>query len=545
MQPSRVISLDAPIGGWDAFNSLDNMPPDNAVILDNLIPGAGTVDTRRGTIEYGDTGTGLPVETVASLETDSDSRLVVASNGGVWDMTNSQPGVGAKVTEELAPPGTYSNDRWQTQNFRKLDEEGVLIMANGEDEVQLYESPYTGLAPAVFTKDDGNEGQEPIPGDFIGVLSFKGRCYYWYDNDDSFWYAQAGSYQGEMQEFNLGVIAKKGGKIVLITSWTQQDSGDGKDDFIVFVMSTGEVIVYQGDDPQTVGFWELVGKYTTAEPLSIRGVSQYGSDTILMTKDGYIALSTLVQQGRISDVPAFSRMISGAITQRTQTNAIQYGWDCVLFAKQGLFLFNVPLSDQTFEQHVMNTVTNRWCRFKDINVICLAEHNERLFGGTHDGRVLGILESSSDEGEPITFTGLPAFNYLDDPGNHKFISAAQVLTTHPNPELIELTGYADFNFPNLPPLTTPVAQVPGLWSVYPDGYPPWVPPLPAEPTQSDEGSYWDEEYWSISDSPFTTKGWQNVSAFGYAVSVLVRFNKVNEGVSWRSTGIRFNNAGAQ
>jgi hypothetical protein len=530
---TQVIALDAPIGGWDAFNSLDNMPPDNAVILDNLIPGAGTVDTREGFFTYGDTQSGLPVETVASLDTSSDSLLLVASGGGIWDMTDSEVGAVASAISELHPVGTFLNSRWQTSNFRRQDEEGIMILCNGVDDTQILEPPYTVLAPGTYTKDNGGGGQDPIPSNFIGVVIYKGRAYYWYDDDDSLWYAQAGSYQGEMGQFPLGNVAQHGGKIVLATTWTQQDSGDGKDDFLVIVFSTGEILIYQGDDPQTVGFFEMVGRYLTGEPLSIRGSAKYGADTILMTKDGYIALSTIVQQGRVSDVPAFSRLISGAIQERTKTRYNFYGWDCRLFPKDGLFVFNVPLSNETFEQHVMNTLTMRWCRFKDINVLSLEVHNDRLFGGTTDGRVLAISEGTSDDGSEIEFTALPAFNYLGDPGNHKHITAAQVLSTHSNPELIELTGYADFNFPNLPALSTPVVKESAVWSINPA-----VPPQLL-------GSFWDEDYWSVQAQSITSKGWQNVSAFGYAVSVLVRFNKVNEGVSWRSTTVRFYYAGAQ
>ena len=543
MAESQVVSIDAPVDGWDAYNSLDNMPASAAVVLDNLIPGAGTVDSRKGTVAYGDTGTGLPVETVASLDTSDNSLLLVASGGGFWDMTDSPVEAAAQAITEIAPAGTYLNDRWQTGHFRRQDEEGVLILCNGEDNAIEFATPYTALADLAFT-DEGVS----IPGNFIGVCIFKGRAYYWYDDDDSFWYAAAGGYTAELDEYNVGTVTQRGGKIVLITTWTQQDSGDGKDDFLVIVMSTGEIIVYQGDDPGSIGFFEMVGRYNTGEPQSVRGVSKYGADTILMTKDGYIALSTIVQQGRVSDVPAFSRLISGAIQERTQRNADLFGWEAELFPKDGLFLFNVPLSDTTFEQHVMNTLTQRWCRLVGIQVNCLGVHNDRLFGGTADGKVLALLEGTSDQGKEIEFTALPAFNYLGDPGNQKHITAAQVLSTHSNPELIELTGYADFNFPDLPPLKSPLAKTSATWSIYPLGYPPWDPPQvdwPPYPIQSQLGSYWDEDYWSIEGQRLTSSGWQNVSAFGYACSILVRFNKVNEGVSWRSTTIRFYYAGAQ
>ena len=77
-KPSKVVSIDAPIDGWNAFDSVDNMPPTSAIILDNLIPSAGTVNTRKGTTLFADTGTSLPVETLASLDTDTTSLLIAA-----------------------------------------------------------------------------------------------------------------------------------------------------------------------------------------------------------------------------------------------------------------------------------------------------------------------------------------------------------------------------------------------------------------------------------------------------------------------------------
>lgn len=635
--PSKVLTLDAPIGGWNAFDGLDQMPPDCAVVLENLIPKAGHVDTREGYLEYVDLGTGEPCHTVASLNSASDSALAAASDGGMWDITD------ASDVQELMAIGGFKNDRWQTRNFRQADEEGILIMCNGEDITQiLAKSPTTPPPPTDFFLEDiitsgsvptwqaswvrapdddatvpasaqwnmnlahtvlrinwsdtlatGHQEQlklakysvvrfvddadefawtectvtgdytegagyteypvttvdgttestvseiqnatvaPSLPANFIGVEVFKGRCYYWYDNDDSFYYTEAGAYQGELSKFPLGAFVQEGGKLVMITTWTQQDSGDGKDDFIVFMFSTGEILIYQGDDPGGVGFFEMVGRYNTAEPLSIRGKAKYGSDIIISTKDGYIGLSSVIQQGRTSDVPQFSRLIHTAIVDQVAQTSDLYGWDTVLYAKKGLMVFNVPITPDTFQQHVLNTVTQKWCKFTRMNVNCLSVHDERLFGGTNDGRVLAMLESTADNGQPIEFTCLYAFNYLGDPGVQKHVTAAQILTTHSSPEYIQMRGYADFEVPVITPVYLPAEAAQGTWSINPE-----VPP-------SALGSFWDEDYWARGGTPFTYKGWQNISAYGYSCSLLVRFAKVNEGVRWRSTNLRYNMAGSQ
>jgi hypothetical protein len=523
---SNAISIDAPIDGWDAFHSLDNMPATAAIVLDNLIPSSGEVLTRPGTIEYIDLGTGVPCETVASLDSATDSKLVAASGGGIWDITDSPEVTTAAIdVEELAPVGTFNNDRWQTSNFRKADESGILIMVNGSNDGQVYTPGTPGVLEPLLDTD-------LVGVDFIGVTVFKGRCYYWKDEDDAFYYTEAGAYQGTYSRFPLGAFVKNGGKLVSATSWTQQDSGDGKDDFIVFIFSTGEILIYQGDDPGGVGFFEMVGRYKTAPVLSVRGDDEYGTDVVIMTRAGYVNLSSIVQKGTTSDVPQFSRLINRAIQKETRIRSELFGWDCKLFPRAGIFVFNVPLSETDFNQHIFNTVTERWCRFTNINVNCLAVHNNRMFGGTSDGRVLALFEGTSDEGVPIQFTALYAFNTMGDPGNNTHLCAAQVLTTHSAPDYISLTGYANFAVPVLKELTIPDNEQEGNWSVN--------PAQPASPI----GSYWDEDYWAVGGT-VTTKGWQNCSAYGYSVALLVRFAKVNSSVSWRSTNMRFWNGGAQ
>lgn len=533
MPQSQVKSIDAPVAGWNAFASLDSMPENAAIILDNLIPGAGHVDTREGYIEYVDLGTGEPCETVASFNSAGVSKLVAASAGGVWDITDTAVEAQAQAVEELAPAGTFTNSRLQTRNFRKADETGILIMCNGEDPTQILSLNTPGPPDLVLADMVAEEDSLPIPSNFIGVEVFKGRTYYWYPDDDAFYYTEAGSYQGTLSRFPLGAFVQNGGTLKIVATWTQQDSGDGKDDFIVFMFSTGEILVYQGDDPGGVGFFEQVGRYNTGVPLSVRGKAKFGADIVLMTKDGYIGLASIIQQGRTSDVAQFSRTIHTAIVDQTNITGDRYGWDCVLFAKKGLLLFNVPITGETFNQHVLNTVTGAWCRFTDLNVNCLEVHDERLFGGTNDGKVLALLESTSDGDKPIYYTCLYAFSYMDNPGYNKHLVAAQVMTTHSKPDFIQLSAFADYDVPNLTPVRIPTGALTASWAINQE-----VPPPQA-------GSFWDEDYWGRQGVQITYKGWQNVSAYGYAVALLVRFAKLNEGVRWRSTTLRYFNAGAQ
>ncbi len=56
-------AVPAPVGGWDAQSPLANMPPENAVILDNFIPRAGYVELRKGYVPWQE-GLVLPTESI-------------------------------------------------------------------------------------------------------------------------------------------------------------------------------------------------------------------------------------------------------------------------------------------------------------------------------------------------------------------------------------------------------------------------------------------------------------------------------------------------
>ncbi|GAF74514.1 unnamed protein product, partial [marine sediment metagenome] len=377
---------------------------------------------------------------------------------------------------------------------------------------------------STLTPLDFSGSAPPItPGQFIGVTTFKGRAYYWQNTGTSFWYAQAGGYQGELNEFDIGPVLQLGGNIRMMFTWTL-DSGTGPDDMLCIVTDIGELILYQGDDPGNVGFWEQVGRFEMPDPLSIRGQMKYGSDVVIMTKDGYINLSTVLRDDQVSDYPAFSRRIARLVFNVGELYADNYGHECFL-SDGGLLVFNVPQSSIKSIQYVMNSSTGAWASFSDWNAITFAVFEDDIYFGDVDGFVRKV-SGNNDAGTAIALTALPAYNYFEDPGQQKHIVAAQILSTHPDPKLIGLTGFSDFTIPQLSNTATP----------------------PGNPTT---GTLWNTELWNTQlwtstggVTADTTKGWQNVSAFGYAVTVAVTMQIASQRIIWRQTGIEYVPAGA-
>ena len=79
---NNVASLPAPVGGWNARDSLANMAPTDAVTLDNLFPGVSSVGLRGG---YQNHVTGITgqVETLMTYNGGSTDKMFGIAGGNI------------------------------------------------------------------------------------------------------------------------------------------------------------------------------------------------------------------------------------------------------------------------------------------------------------------------------------------------------------------------------------------------------------------------------------------------------------------------------
>ena len=120
------------------------------------------------------------------------------------------------------------------------------------------------------------------------------------------------------REFDLSTQCRTGGTLVMMLTLTVD--GDGVDDFAVFVFSTGEALVYQGDDPSNALRWSSSGRFQIGEPLGIRAHCKVGGTEIILTKDGWLDISTALSGGRLSEASTYS----DKIIQAAKSAANQY-----------------------------------------------------------------------------------------------------------------------------------------------------------------------------------------------------------------------------
>jgi hypothetical protein len=137
--------------------------------------------------------------------------------------------------------------------------------------------------------------------DIAGGHPFKGRVFYWSPKTNELIYTALGAIGGTLVRFPTETVSQTGGGVKLCTSLTM-DGGNGPDDLFVIILTTGECLIYQGDDPGDAKAWEIVGRFNLPVPINANCVVRIGGDVLMLTNKGLIPLQQYIkgQLGQIT-----------------------------------------------------------------------------------------------------------------------------------------------------------------------------------------------------------------------------------------------------
>jgi hypothetical protein len=477
------------------------MDPQDAIELDNFFPGFGKCEMRRGSASYAELSTPGAVETLAELKTSAGPKLLAAAGGGLWDAT-----AGGSIGTALGATTTFSNDRWQ---YVAMND--VLGLVNGADAPQTFD----GTAKAAMTISSGDVTVATL----AGINTFKSRSWFWTGADQDAYYSAVNTLGGALTQFPLADVGTFGGVLVAVDTWTR-DGGDGMDDLIVFRMSGGEAIVYQGSDPGDAADWSKIGVFRIGAPLGIRASAKIGADTLMATTDGYSLLSKSLPGGRSSRAAQISDKIVKAAIEQAEATGGELGWDILFYPRRQQVLINHP-TGSTYYQHVVNLATGAWCRFKGMPARCWVLFDDAPYFGGANGVVYLADTGLTDDGVQVVASGRQAFSYLGTKARNKQVTMMGPLLEAGGPVSLTLGLAADFA-----PAPTATVRVT------------LTPPA--------SGSDWNTADWNTAtwgSSATVIQDWLAHTARGYAISPSVRVDSRSSAVSWNATRFAYQRAG--
>ena len=346
---------------------------------------------------------------------------------------------------------------------------------------------------------------------FVNVNLFKNRLYFTEENSMRVWYLPVNSIAGEALQLDFGGIARNGGYVQAMGTWTL-DAGQGADDYAVFVTNMGEVIVYNGTDPNNAETWALKGVWQLGYIFNRRCFYKWSGDLLLLTQDGLVPLASALQSSRLDPRVNLTDKIYYAISQAATLYSINFGWQIAYYASQNMLIINIPFNTGV-QQFVMNTISKSWANFTGINAQCWELSNDQIyFGGT--GYVGHFWNAYSDDNNNINAEVQQAYSYFDARGQLKRFTMIRPIFQTDNGIPSVLAGInVDFATQNDLGSVSFNAQNAAIGS--------W------------DNAIWDESQWGGALS--ITKSWQGVTGIGYSGGVVMKIASQGIDVHWAST----------
>lgn len=492
---SKTYSVPAPTKGWNSLDTVALMDEKYAVILQNFIPTSSSVSLRKGSSNWA-TGITGRVETLAIYNGAASSKLFAAAVGNIYDVT-LQGVVGAPVVTGK------TNARWQHVNFATVGGQ-FMYMVNGADSPMLYDgttwTPITAVsAPAITGVTTST---------LINVSSFKNRLWFIEANSLRAWYLAAGAIAGAANSFDLSGVFPRGGYLMAMGDWTL-DSGEGVDDYAVFVSSEGEVAVYQGTDPASASTWALTGIYQIGSPIGRRCLTKFASDLVIINQDGFQLLSAALSSSRAYSQQSVTDKIQPSIGEMINTYGVNYGWEVNVFPKEDAIFLNIPITGGS-QQYLMNTRTKGWCNITGWDASTFEMLNDNLYFGTTD-KVMKAFDGTSDAGVAIAGEALQAFSYMGNSSLKYWEMARPIISTDSSSLgiLLGLNVDYDMTAPTGTPTFSNVSV--GAWDT----------------------AIWDIDVWG--GSMQIRKDWQTVGGVGYSAALHMKTQSSAANVQWSAT----------
>lgn len=510
-------SYGAPSGGLNTRDSPMLRGPNFADTLINFIASPNGVAARQGYKEYATGLTGL-VETIMPYNAGVGKNKLFAVHGvennyKFADITNP----GAAILTGISTQSGLKSTRWSHTNYGTAAGQ-YLIACNGVDPARHW----NGDEWTVWQNVPSGEANLPgkingiEPSKFASVISHQQRLWFVEENSTRAWYLGVGLLGGAAKSFDFGQLFQRGGKLVALASWTM-NGGDGMQNMLVAISSTGDTVIYEGTDVATAGNFTLQGTWRLGAPVGPNCFLQFGGDTLLLSYDGLVPLSKFMQTTTTS--PALSDTIRQTITALLNELGSLPGFQLQDYLQQNLLILNVPqINPMRNFQLVFNTITGGWSVFQGWPAQCFAQQNDLILFGAL-GKVyqafVGYRDAAALDGtggEYYIASAQQSQNNFEKPGRRKrFVRGKVNIQSAAQTPDIKIACNVDYDMTPPDDTGTPATVVGSVW----------------------DSGRWDQSSWG-SNTLTNYNQWITLGKIGYTGAIVLAIS-VKAETLWIST----------
>lgn len=509
-----VSQLQPPVKGLNFRTPAIRLDPQEALILDNVLPQPNCGELRAGYIDH---VTNIPgaVVTLAPFVGNlfQDNRVFAFNDQGeVYDVTfGTDAPVVIETTEQTDGNWDYTNSQGVDQNY--------LILVSPAGGYWTY-STAGGLVQREITGDGAGKR-------FEAVFNWKDRVWLIEENSTKAYYLDIGAVQGNATAFDFGPVMNQGGFLSYGQNWTF-NAGYDIDDYLILVTTSGEIMVYKGVDPTQADSFLLQGVwYVGRTPAGNKSFTTFGGEVFIMSALGVVPVSKLVNGGVANDYQVASAKIQPELTKVFQLYKDSFGWELETFYNRSFLMVKTPVtSNNTYLYWVMNVQTGAWGTITGMPMNCSSQVVDDVYFGTVDGKVCKAFYGNTDgqlidgtPGRPIIGTCMTGFDDYSTPTYLKTWQLARPIFRSDDTPVVSANIRTEYESP-----------IPSI-----DG---------SEKTKTGGGRFdvsnWNECVWAGGTNTYT--GWVGLNGLGYYGAFTLNFTG-NAGTQYIAANITLTQGG--
>lgn len=370
-----------------------------------------------------------------------------------------------------------------------------LYAVNGSDLARLYDGStwlaVTGVSVPAITGVTTST--------LSHVWAYRNRLFFVQTGTMNAWALPVDSIGGAAIQISLAGVFKNGGSLLSGGSWSY-DAGNGINDRCVFVSDNGEVAVFEGGDPSDINDWRLTGRYDITPIMGKKGLLQIGGDLLLITQDGIVPMSQVVQKDPAAlSLAAVTKNIEPE-WRREVISRRGLNWEIIKFPQYNMGIVSLPNTSTTSAYcFVVNLETGAWAKYTGWDANCLALHDDWAYFGTSTGTIMKMEIGGSDNGTIYIAKYCGLFDHCKAIGFDKTVHSLRGTFTAGRTFIPKLSIAVDYDttFPTAPS-STPDTGAPSLWDV----------------------GLWDVAVWdaaTVTPAPYNTR-WVSSGKSGFVVA---------------------------
>jgi len=514
----RRARYQSPSGGLNILASTIDFPVTDAYTLDNVIAKPNGCEIRRGYQEWIPLANkfSVPVRTILPYfgENLTNSELFAApaeDPSNLYKITTQ----GAAPTLSLTPS---TNSRvpgeWYYTNFVTIG--GNFLLA-----VSLGAGYYSFASPAgvdTWTERINGAGvgqiQWPVGDthttkDIAFIWIWKNRVWFLVRDSATAYYLPISQISGLLSAFDFGQQLNAGGALLWATNWTY-DSGAGMDDALVLASTEGQMLVYEGTDPDSAAAFRLKGRWEPGRsPDGRRSFADHGGDVLFISEYGLVSVADLVA-GRLHAgglTGGMAAKVNPLLAELVHVSSEQLYWHLTVYPHEEMLYLGTPVitSSGNNLHFSMNSLINTWNTFSGMDTLCSTTFNRKFIFGSSNGMVYqgftgyrdNVSADGTSPGDQIIGRIQGAFMDLGDDNSNKRVLRIKVYGFSDLSPSFFAKFQPEYNLssPISAPITTQV--IGGKWDV----------------------AKWDVNSWSLGPGDGSFHQWFGVTGFGKKMSL--------------------------